>query len=139
MKLGPGVHHGAVLDHFWGLLMSCSQRNVFKDDEVQPLLTALLTDMRQDEGGPVTVLPEDHPPHPSPPDVGGVVLGPHEAVLQHLIAGAAHPVPIAPPGEDLDPADDVIRVVGLVPGGETDGVTGRVGEGDPLHGEVVGF
>ena len=93
--------------------------------------------MRHDEGGPVAVLPEDHPPHPSPPDVGGVVLGPHEAVLHHLIAGAAHPVPILPPGEDLDPADDVVRVVGLVPSGETDGVIGGVGHGDPLHGHVV--
>ena len=96
-----------------------------------------LTNVRQHEGRPVTVLPEHDPPHPSPSHVGGVVLSPHEAVLHHLIAGAAHPVPILPPGEDLDPADDVVRVVGLVADGETDGVIGGVGHGDPLHGHVV--
>ena len=73
-----------------------------------------LTNVRQHEGRPVTVLPEDDPPHPSPSHVGGVVLSPHEAVLHHLVARGPHTVPVGSPGEDLDPADDVVRVVGLV-------------------------
>ena len=73
-----------------------------------------LTNVRQHEGRPVAVLPEDDPPHPSPSHVGGVVLSPHEAVRHHLVARGPNTVAVGSPGEDLDPADDVVRVVGLV-------------------------
>ena len=96
-----------------------------------------LTNVRQHEGRPVTVLPEHDPPHPSPSHVGGVVLSPHEAVLHHLVARGPHTVPVGSPGEDLDPADDVVRVVGLVASGEIDGVGGGVGYSDSLYGHVV--
>ena len=77
-------------------------------------LLETLTDVRHDKGGAVPVLPEHDPPHPPPSHVGGVVLSPHEAVLHHLVARGPHTVPVGSPGEDLDPADDVVRVIGLV-------------------------
>ena len=96
-----------------------------------------LTNVRQHEGRPVTVLPEHDPPHPSPSHVGGVVLSPHEAVLHHLVARGPHTVPVGSPGEDLDPADEIVWVVGFVSNGEVNRVRGRVGDGEPVNGDIV--
>ena len=101
-ELGPGVHHRDVLD----------------DQRVR--VDILGPDVVQDEDAAVGVQPEHHPPHPSAADVGSVVLSPDEAVLHDLVARGPETVTIGSPSEDLDPADEVVRVVGVVANGQVD-------------------
>ena len=87
---------------------------------------------RQHEGGAVAVLPEDHPPDGLTPHVGGVVLGPDEAVLYQAVGERVDPVTVCPPGEDLRPADQS-GPVSVVAARQDDGVEGGVGQGDSLY------
>ena len=96
-----------------------------------------LTYVVQHEGGSIAVLPEDDPPHTPASSVGAVVLSSNKAVLHHLVARGAHPVTVSSPGEDLHPADDVVRGVRLVGGAQAHRVVGRVCYCDPLHCRVV--
>ena len=85
------------------------------------------------EGGSVGVLPVHHAPDARPGHVGGVVLGPDEAVLHQRAFEGVDAIPVCPPGEDLDPPDLCQLLWVVVSGLEHEGVVGRVGDGDALH------
>ena len=92
--------------------------------------------MRHGKSGPVAVLPEHDPSHSPPANIGGVVLGSDKAIFHSLVSRGAQAVTVGSPGEDLDPADDVVWMVGIVTSGQADRVTSRVGYGDSLHSHV---
>ena len=68
---------------------------------------------RQHEGGAVAVLPVDNSPDALAVHVGGVVLGPDEAVLYQTVGERVDAVTVGSPGEDLQP--DWSTLIGRAP------------------------
>ena len=118
-NLSPGVDDSAVLHH-------------------QGVGVELLPPQgRQHEGGAVAVLPVHNSPDSLSVHVGGVVLGPDEAVLYQPVGERVDPVPVSSPGENLQPAGDG-RSSLFISSRHLDGVEGRVGESDSLQPGVDG-
>ena len=53
----------------------------------------------------------------------GLCLSSDKAILHHDVARGPESVPVGSPGEDLDPADQIVRMVGLVATGQLNGVS----------------
>ena len=66
-----------------------------------------------------------------------VCLSSDKAILHHDVPRGAEAVPVSSPGEDLDPADQIVRMVGLVAAGQLNGVSGGVGYRQSRHRHVV--
>ena len=111
--LGPGVEDRAVLHH---------QR--VGVERISP-------QGGENEGRPVEVLPVENSPDAVTVDIGGVVLGPDEAVLHQSVVEGVDAVPVGSPGEDLDPFDDGWLVL-VVSGRHVDRVIGGVSNGNPF-------
>ena len=64
---------------------------------------------------------------------GGLCLSSHKTILHYLVSRGAESVPVSSPGEDLHPADQIVRMVGFVANSQVYGVGGRVGYRQACH------